>query len=339
MSTSFRTQSKRPVEPVGAPRESAQAKWLSGIVPPMITPLSAHDELDVEGLERLIEHLIEGGVHGLFILGSTGEGPSLSHSVRRQLIDLTMRFVAGRTPVLVGITDTSYFEAIELARFAAEAGARAVVASVPFYFRPSQDELLEYTRQLAESVPIPLVLYNIPQVTKTWFEVETVRRAFEIENVIGLKDSSGDVPYFKQLQSLVIDRPDISLLIGQECLLMESVLAGAQGGVCGGANLFPALYVDLYETSLLGDTRLAQAAHHDVEEINRTLFAIADGDAAAIKAIKGALSILGLCKGVLASPLLSLDADQADDLSRRFAGLSKLSSSGIRAVFKLSSSN
>lgn len=115
---------------------------------------------------------------------------------------------------------------------------------------------------------------------------------------------------------------------------MESVLAGAQGGVCGGANLFPALYVDLYETSLLGDTRLAMVAHHDVEEINRTLFTIADGDAAIIKSIKGTLSILGVCKGVLASPLLSFDAEQADELSRRFAGLSKLSSTGIRAVYK-----
>src|SRR5437899_7918271 len=104
---------------------------LTGIVPPMITPLRARDELDVPGLERLIERILAGGVSGLFILGTTGEGPSLSYVLRRELIERTCRLVHGRVPVLVGITDTAFAESISLARNAASAGAEAVVVAPP----------------------------------------------------------------------------------------------------------------------------------------------------------------------------------------------------------------
>src|SRR4051812_43501002 len=112
----------------------AKNKLLEGIVPPLITPLLSHDQLNEPGLERLIEHVLAGGVHGLFILGTSGEAPSLSYRLRRELIARTCQLVAGRVPVLVGITDTSIVEALGVARSAAEAGAQAVVASTPYYF-------------------------------------------------------------------------------------------------------------------------------------------------------------------------------------------------------------
>lgn len=335
MSTSIRPHESRLTLPPNRRRESARARWLTGIVPPMVTPLLENCELDFAGLEFLVEHMVDGGVHGIFVLGSTGEGPSLSYSLRRQLIESTIRLVAGRVPVLVGITDSSFAEAVALAGYASDLGARAVVASTPYYFRPSQDELFEYIRQLAAAVPVPLVLYNIPQITKTWFEVETVGRAFDLENVIGLKDSSGDMSYFKQLQAITHQRPEISLLIGQEEMLADSVLVGGHGGVCGGANLFPRLYVDLFQASLLGDKKLVAVAHSDVCEIGRAVFSIGDGDAAGIKGLKHALSIIGICQDTLASPLQPLNSVQADELSRRLAKLSRLSSPGIRSVFNL----
>src|SRR5580692_9044910 len=104
-------------------------KQFRGIIPPIVTPLRARDELDVAGLERLIEHILGGGVHGLFVLGTTGEAPSLSYRLRRELIERTCRQVAGRVPVLVGITDTAIVEAISLSHFAAESGAQALVVS------------------------------------------------------------------------------------------------------------------------------------------------------------------------------------------------------------------
>src|SRR5215212_6781853 len=115
----------------------------SGIIPPIITPLKDRDTLDVEGLGRLVEHMIGGGVHGIFALGTTGEAPSLSYRLRREMVERTCKLVNGRVPVLVGITDTSFVESVNLAVHAAEQGAEAVVLSAPYYFPVGQPELIE----------------------------------------------------------------------------------------------------------------------------------------------------------------------------------------------------
>lgn len=273
-----------------------------GIIPPMVTPLLGRDTLDHAGLERLIEHILGGGVHGLFILGTTGEAPGLSYALRREFIQRTVAQVAGRVPVLVGITDTSFVESVALARFAAEAGATALVASAPYYFPLGQPELGEYVRHLAAEMPLPLFLYNMPTHTKVAFEPETVRRAMEIENVIGLKDSSASMTYFHQIVRLLPARPDWTLLIGPEELLAESVLLGGHGGVCGGANLCPRLYVDLYDAAAHGDLAQVRRLHARVIEIASTLYRVGSHGSSFIKGLKGALSCLGLCDDFLAEP-------------------------------------
>ncbi|HEY2573041.1 MAG TPA: dihydrodipicolinate synthase family protein, partial [Verrucomicrobiaceae bacterium] len=143
----------------------------------MITPLRARDELDETGLDRLIEHMIGGGVSGLFILGTTGEGPSLSYQLRKQVIDRTCAQVKRRVPVLVGITDTSFVESINVARWSADAGADAVVVAPPYYLPEGQPELQEDLDHLVPALPLPLFLYNMPALTKVHIELETVRRA------------------------------------------------------------------------------------------------------------------------------------------------------------------
>ena len=148
---------------------------LRGIVPPMVTPLTDRDTLDHEGLPRLVEHLIGGGVHGLFILGTTGEGPSLSYRLRCELIERVSELAAGRVPLLVCITDTSFVESVNLAGHAADAKAAAVVLAPPYYFPAGQPELLEYVEHLVAELPLPLVLYNMPSHTKTAFSTETLR--------------------------------------------------------------------------------------------------------------------------------------------------------------------
>jgi 4-hydroxy-tetrahydrodipicolinate synthase len=137
---------------------------LSGIVPPLITPLLENSELDVEGLERLIEHVIIGGVSGIFILGTTGELSRLSTEVKKSVVKETCRIVKQRVPVLVGITDTSMLESLKLEKLAKEYGADAVVLAPPFYYHVEQDELLDYFYDLASKITLPLFLYNILQV-------------------------------------------------------------------------------------------------------------------------------------------------------------------------------
>src|SRR2546423_4637334 len=132
---------------------------LRGIVPPMVTPLLERDTLDVESLERLIAHLIRGGVHGLFVLGTTGEGPALSYRLRREVITRTCEIVGQKLPVLVGISDTSAVESVQLAHHAADAGAAVLVFTTPYYYPISQDELLGYVKRLMPELPLPAMLY------------------------------------------------------------------------------------------------------------------------------------------------------------------------------------
>jgi 4-hydroxy-tetrahydrodipicolinate synthase len=282
--------------------DSPAPRPLRGIIPPLVTPLLDRDRLDRDGLERLIEHVLAGGVHGLFLLGTTGEAPSLSHRLRCELVERACAQIDGRVPVLVGITDTSFVESVEMAEHAADAGANGVVLAPPYYFPAGQPELAEYIEHIAPALPLPLHLYNMPSHTKLSFEPETIARALQIPNIVGLKDSSGQMVYFHKIQGIAAARPDFSLLIGPEELLAESVLLGAHGGVCGGANLAPRLYVDLYEAARQGDLGRVRELHARVMRISTTIYAVGRYSSAYLKGLKCALSCLGICDDSLAEP-------------------------------------
>ncbi|MCX6927721.1 MAG: dihydrodipicolinate synthase family protein, partial [Verrucomicrobia bacterium] len=261
----------------------------------MVTPLRGRDELDLAGLERLIEHILKGGVSGLFILGTTGEGPSLSYHLRRELIQRTCRQVQRRVPVLVGITDTAFVESLDLARHAAAAGADALVLAPPYYLPEGQPELQEYLVHLVAELPLPLFLYNTPKLTKVQYGLEALRRAMDLPRILGLKDSSKDMSYFQDVVGLLEHRPDWSLLIGPEELLADALLAGGHGGVPGGANLFPSLYVQLCVATRNGDVSRSRQLHAQVMQISNSLYQIGHYPSAVIKGIKCALACLGIC--------------------------------------------
>jgi dihydrodipicolinate synthase/N-acetylneuraminate lyase len=296
-------------------------KPLRGIIPPMITPLTDRDTLDAAGLERLVEHLLAGGVHGLFILGTTGEAPSLSYRLRHDLIDRVCRQVGTRVPVLVGVTDTSFVESVNLANVAAKAGAAAVVLSAPYYFPAGQPELQEYVEDIAAQLPLPVFLYNMPSHTKIQFEPETIARALELPNVVGLKDSSAQMIYFHKIRQLAADRPDFSLLVGPEELLGESVLSGAHGGVCGGANLFPRLYVDLYDAAVRRDLERIAALHAQVMRLGQTIYSVGQHRSAFIKGLKCALSCLNICDDFMAEPFQRFRPREREQVQKYLAEL------------------
>jgi dihydrodipicolinate synthase/N-acetylneuraminate lyase len=275
---------------------------LTGIIPPMITPLRDRDELDVPGLERLIEHILGGGVSGLFILGTTGEGPSLSYRLRREVVARVCKQVNKRVPVLVGISDTALVESVNVARSAAGAGADAVVAAPPYYLPEAQPELQEYLDHLVPELPLPLYLYNMPALTKVQFELETVRRAMDEPRILGLKDSSGDLNYFKSAAELIRHRPEWSLLMGPEEKLLEALKLGGNGGVSGGANLFPKLYVKLMEAHRAGDSVRAQELQKQIQRVSDAFYRIGKHPSSIIKGIKCALSCLGICDDFMAEP-------------------------------------
>lgn len=284
---------------------------LRGIIPPMATPLASIDALDLPGLEVLVEHILGGGAHALFLLGTTGEGPALSYRVRRELIERVCAQVGTRVPVLVGITDSAYAESLHLAEFAAKSGAAAVVAAPPFYFQISQSDILRLIESLAKESALPLYLYNQPELTKISFQPETVARAAEMPNVWGLKDSSGHMSYLKEVISLVGKaHPEFSILVGPEHLLAEALLCGAHGGVPGGANIYPTLPVRLYQAFLDGRYDEMQELQAQMVRIGDPIWNASETEPGYLRRLKCALSVLGLCSGVPTWPYQQSTQDE-----------------------------
>ncbi len=283
----------------------------------MVTPLRDRDELDVGGLENLLEHILSGGVSGLFILGTTGEGPGLSYRLRRELIERVCRQVKQRVPVLVGITDTAFAESINVARWAADSGAEAVVAAPPYYLPEAQPELQEYLDHLVPELPLPLFLYNMPALTKVHFELDTIHRALAEPRIIGLKDSSGDLNYFGQAAQLLRARPDWPLLIGPEEKLLAGLQLGGHGGVSGGANLFPKLYVRLCEAHRAGQIERAQELQRHIQRISDSFYRIGKYSSSIIKGIKCALACQGVCDDFMAEPFHRFRAGERQLVQQR----------------------
>jgi len=283
----------------------------------MVTPLRARDELDGAGLEKLIEHILSGGVSGLFILGTTGEGPSLSYHLRREFIERVCRQVKNRAPVLVGITDTAFVESVDLARHAADCGADAVVAAPPYYMPEGQPELQEWLDHLVPELPLPLFLYNMPPLTKVSYELETVRHALDNPRIVGFKDSSRDMNYFKSIVAFLKRRPDWSVLIGPEEKLLEALQLGGHGGVNGGANLFPKLYVRLCEAFRSGDLERVRQLQKQVSRIGDSLYRVGKHPSAVIKGIKCALACLGICDDFMAEPFHRFRAEERERVKTR----------------------
>ncbi len=299
-----------------------------GIIPPIATPLLDEERLDHAGLERLVEHILAGGVHGLFVLGSTGEGPSLGYRLRRELVERVSEQVAGRVPILVGITDTSFSEAVQMAEWAADCETAAVVLAPPCYFTPSQIELRCYVERLADAISLPLFLYNMPSLTKVAFEVDIVRHLLDHPRIVGLKDSSAQMIYFhKVFQAVQSIRPEFTLLMGPEELLAEGVLLGAHGGICGGANLLPRLYVQLYDAASRGDLPRVRALHARVIELSNLVYTLGSANSSYLRGVKTALNLLGICSGYLAEPFQPLEGSDRQQLQQRLLQLGLLTES------------
>lgn len=303
-----------------------------GIVPPLITPLTSTGNLDHDALARIIEHVLRAGPAGLFVLGTTAEAPSLSYRLRFEVVEAACRAVDKRVPVLVGVTDTCLEEAVALARHAHACGAAAAVVAPPFYYPISQEELFEYVRRLAGASPIPLYLYNFPGMTKVVFEIDTLRRLACLTNVIGLKDSSGDLDYLRSALHAVADVENFAVFMGPEELLAQGLHLGATGGVTGGANLFPELFTGLYRAVIEGreeDERRLQAR---VIEISSKIYGLGGYGSGFLHGIKAAMSICGLCENILAPPHLPLDGKQCAVVRARLEEMGLLTTAGEPAL-------
>jgi 4-hydroxy-tetrahydrodipicolinate synthase len=282
----------------------------------MVTPLLDPETLDRTGLFRLIERMIHGGVHGLFILGTTGEGPGLSYSLRRELIDATCQIVGGRVPVLVAITDTSVEESLSLGDWADRCGADAVITAAQYYFAVSQNDLFRLVESLSKRLALPLYLYNMPSLTKAFFAPETVVRASRLDNVYGIKDSSGDLEYIRAITDAFRNRQDFSILVGPEELLVQSMALGAHGGVNGGANLFPQIFVRLYQAAIAEDRMTVETLQRRVAELGQMLYRIGEPESSYLRGLKLGLNLMGVCSSTMVAPFQGADRANYETLRR-----------------------
>jgi dihydrodipicolinate synthase/N-acetylneuraminate lyase len=289
-----------------------------GIVPPLVTPLTRDGRLDADGLNSLTEHAIGGGVHGLFVLGTTGEGPLLAQELRREVTRLVCQRAESKVPVLVGAIETSYAEALILAQFAGDQGAHSVVVAPPYYQALSTEDAFRFVERLAEESPIPVFLYNVPNARLPRFDMATLERAAKLPNVAGFKDSSGDAGFLREsIPRLKAIRREFSMLVGPEGLLSEAIRLGGDGGVSGGANLFPEIYVALYDACVAGDEVEAVRLQGIVDDVNRLIYTIGDSASSLVRGLKGALRLRGICADGMAWPYLPPTDVELAEIQRR----------------------
>ncbi|MET8331602.1 dihydrodipicolinate synthase family protein [Streptomyces sp. NPDC005181] len=288
---------------------------LRGVVPPLVTPLTPTGEVDVPSVHRLAEHLVGAGVHGLFLLGSSGETAYLTDAQRLTALEAAVDAAAGRVPVLAGVIETTTARVLERAKDAVRAGADALVATAPFYTRTHPVEIADHFRRMRSGADLPLFAYDIPVAVHTELPRETVLALAADGTLAGLKDSSGDEGSLRRLLApLRAAAPGFSVLTGSELTVDAALLAGVDGVVPGLGNVDAQGYVRLYEAARAGDWDTARAEQDRLA----ALFAITDagdpavmgGSSSALGAFKAAVHLQGLidCPAT-AAPQVPLDAE------------------------------
>ncbi len=280
-----------------------------GIVTPILSPVDEHGRLDEPHLRALTNHLLDGGVHGIFVNSTTGEGLCLIDEDKNRALECVIDQVRGRVPVYAGVSDTSVVRALDQIRIAEQLGADVLVAHPPFYFPPNdQSELYHYFAALAQAASKPLMLYNIPFTTKAFINLDTVQRLMQVENIIGIKDSSVDWVYLMNLICLKKSRPDWSIFIGKTHMWAAGILSGADGGLDGISNLIPAHCVRLYE-AIVAKSPECYALQAEINEIFRVYEC-----KSFLGGIKAAVSLLGLCRPDPIAPILPADEAEKEKI-------------------------
>ncbi len=276
---------------------------IHGIVPPVPTPLKADGNIDSPAFHRIAEHLVEGGIHAAFVLGSTGECASLSFKRRIEALDSASTAFQGLVPLIVGVGDSSLDQSVALACHAAEKGASAIVLNAPSYYEISGKEMRAYLDRIVPRLPLPLLLYNMPWLTGHSFDDATILHAMEFPTLAGFKDSSGDLGYLSNLVSLASARPELTVLVGNDFLFLDSLKLGAHGAVAGGANLYPHLFRQLHDAFATGDTGKAAVLQQEISVRGARIFSATGNPSSVFAAIKGGLAALGLCEPHMAPPI------------------------------------
>jgi 4-hydroxy-tetrahydrodipicolinate synthase len=257
---------------------------LRGSIAPIVTPFDKNDEVDYKTLEDLINWHIESGSHGISVTGTTGEPSSLTLQEREKVMETAVKTVKGRVPVVPGTGSTNHAETLHLTKLAQEMGADAAMVIVPYYNRPSQHALYKHFKTIADSVDIPIIIYNIPGRTAVNLEVKTLARLKEdCKNIIGVKESNKDFEHVNRV--LLHCGRDFLLFSGIELLCYPMLAIGGAGYISATANVAPRKVAEVYDAWAEGDVKRAQDLHYELMPLNDVLFK--DTNPAPLKAALG----------------------------------------------------
>ena len=278
---------------------------ITGSLVAIVTPMHEDGSVDLDSLAGLIEHHIEAGTDGVISVGTTGESATLSHDEHRVVIEKTIQCVNGRIPVIAGTGSNSTTEALELTKIAHELGADACLLVVPYYNKPPQEGLYQHFKLIAESVPIPQILYNVPGRTSVDLHNSTAIRLSHIDNIIGIKDATADIERGRKLIEQSPD--DFVSYSGQDTAAMDLMLAGAKGTISVTANVAPKLMHEMCTAAVAGNTDLAVELNNKLMPLHEAMFIESNPIPA-----KWGMSQQGFIQNSLRLPLVPL-SDEAQD--------------------------
>ena len=279
----------------------------SGIIPAMVTPFTKNLEVNEPALRRLVNHCIEGGVHGVFAVGSQGEFWALTPDEKRRIWEVVVEETRGRVPVYGGTVGVTTRETIALTRLAKDAGVDAVSILTPYFISPTDDELFAHYKAVAEAVDIPIILYTNPARTGVKISVGLLARLAKVPGIVGIKDSSGDLELTAEY--IRVAPPEFSVLMGRDTLIYAGLLYGTRGGIAATGNVKPALVAEIYDRFVAGDLKGALAAQRALAPLR---LAFTWGSFPVV--IKEALDLMGMECGPARPPVGPLAPEQRERL-------------------------
>jgi 4-hydroxy-tetrahydrodipicolinate synthase len=291
------------------------ASRFQGVIPPVVTPRTAEGAIDVPSLENVTKHLLDGGVSGLFVLGSSGEVTHMTNTERDLVVQTVAGVNAGQVPVIVGAVEQTTNRVIEEAKRVIALGADSIVATSLYYAISNAQENNTHFRSIAAAVDVPVFAYDVPVRTHFKLPTDLLVELGRDGVIAGVKDSSGDDVSFRQLLIAAKDIPNFDIFTGHEVVVDGALLGGAQGVVPGLGNVDPAGYRRLFDAAQAGDWAQAAAEQDRLADVFEIVYTPKagrmSGNAAGLGAFKTALQLMGIIKtNVMSAPMLSLDEDE-----------------------------
>lgn len=287
-----------------------------GIIPPMITPLTDAGQVDYEVLKQLTNHLIEQGVHGLFPMGTTGEFYAFDNDTFRKILATVKEAAAGRVPVYGGANHITTRGVIELVKICEETGVDAVSVLTPMFISQTQEELYDHFVEVAASTDLPIILYNNAPKTNVTITPATVAKLAEIDNIIAVKDSTGDMTNTAEYIRLTRDNDNFHVLMGRDTLIHAALCYGATGSIASCANVAPKVAVDIYEKFIAGDLKGSLDAQFTLAPLR-----IACGMGTFPAVIKEGLVQQGIPVGKCLAPISELKPEEKERLHQVLADM------------------